>query len=1143
MSIPTVRQLIILAVLLVSSAAFGVEIEITGSVLGRSGGLAEARVEIQPLLPVAELAAQQLAGQAEPTAVAHTRTDRDGVFRLAAPGPGFWRIIVRHADYLPARYDLSPLVASRTLVALEMQRRSELIARVTDDAGVPLAGVSLVARGWSGEWRQSATDGWWPADRRTSTREDGAAVIPCASLEKVSVAALEGGRFVYQVADCGLGLLELQLMAFRQARVLHASRAPAGEVYGLLRWPLVAFGVTGEDGGLRGPFDWRDAISVVFADAHGYYGEPRRVGPGGGENPDKATVEAEDEAAGEAEHEAGVEILMLPPSMPIAGQVIDAFDERPVAKAWLWVTHGTHHHQVVERGGRFAAHLPTAHPADGMGVRSAVRFGAPGYLTSLYTPTTEEAVNLVVRLSPAMSLRGRIVDGDGVGIAGAEIRRGKPQIPRLGTASNQLQGTGRWVLGEIAATSGEGGDFELTGLAPATPFELRVTRSGFAVHHHRVPGLDPEQPREEILIVLDAGRSAFGLVLSEQGMPIAGAEVALLPSLTGDSAEQDFEVKDNFGASTDAEGAFALYDLPLGTYYLAAKSKGFPELLVPGIEVAAGEPPLDFGTVVLAPGILLSGRVVDHEGEAVAGANLSIRNADGEQIVVQRAGSPWFAAATSRQNGSFHFEGLPRASRLAVLVSADGYLPQSLAVTTGEEDQELTIELSAGVRVTGVVHDARGGLASHAEVSASSGPGLRRLSKWISRSAEADSEGRFEIAGLPPGDYDLVAESGPQRSDPVRRTLTIDGEALVHLQLREKASLAVLLRDPEGGPVSQGLVRATPLEESKTGDRRSGAYRITDPLGSAVLEPLEGGAHLVRANHPDFEITDITVEVPARGVEHVELTFERRRLEQAQQSISGRVVDPAGLPVAGARVSLASASRTRFTMSQPDGRFELASPAGEQRLNCRHTGFASYVGSPFEVGEGGVADRLIQLQEGVDIVGQVTGLEPEDLARLVIVARGPFEGEDQTRNFGHQYGVINFAGELRIPDLSAGKWMVRAELLNPTRSAATWIEIGRGEGEVEVDLHFEDGYRLSGSVLWLGRPHAGSTVSIRCDGEFRGETFSDTEGRFAIDHVPAGHCTLSSTDAERGVRARQQLEVTFDAEVILEMVEPVGGSD
>ncbi|MCP3956259.1 MAG: carboxypeptidase regulatory-like domain-containing protein [bacterium] len=1106
MSTSLLRWLLVVATFSgVATMAPAQQLEVTGAVLDhRGGGLAKARVELLSLLPPHRLAELQLAGTPLPAAVASALTDADGRFRLAAPEAGFWQVRVAHDEYLAAIHDLVPLRADRTLPDLALQLRSDLAVRLLDAEGSALAGVTLAARGWSRKWQESSEVGWWPAERLARTGEDGTAAIPCASSEKVSVASLAGEFLAYRVEPCVSGFIELRLEErWSEAVVVHPGGEAAAGVHAFVRWPFVAFGITDAEGRLRGPFDWRGSVPVAFADGEAYYGEARSRAPGQG---------APEEP-----------VLQLPATIRAHGLILDVEDRRAVDLAWVWGGPGSRYFQTVEGGGPFHVRMLADAPE--------MRFGAPGYLSMAHGPPVED-VELIIGLTATRTLAGRVVDTAGHGIAGARISGVAPP----GTFFTRQRGTqagGRWLPGKIEVSTDAAGSFELAGLLPSTPVDLRIERSGYAPHERTVIPPGRGEPAEELVVVLDPGYSGFGRVVDEADAPIAGAVVALIPSLTGAAAGQDFQVGENFEGATGAAGAFVLRDLPTGTYYLSARAPGFPELLVPGVEITASAEPIDLGTVVLVPGIRLFGFVIDGEDEPVPGAELALRSADGEPIVVQRAGSPWFASATSRPDGSFEIEGLPRASRLTVLVTADGLLPREEAVTMGEQDLQLTVVLSAGALVAGVVVDPSGRPAPDAEVALEA---VGSLPTATSRRLTSDERGRFEAAGLQPGEYLISARAADARSDPIRRGVPAEGLADLYLELRWKSSLRVSVLDPAGGPVPSATLRGMldPATTTNPVPWRSAATGSTDEAGAAVLRPLDTGTYRVSAFHPDFETVSATVEIAEVSEGELELRFEQPR-DDTRYRISGRVVDSVGAPVGGARLYLASAHIGSSATSDADGRFEILAPAGEVRLRCVHERFASYLGELFTLGEGGVSDLVVELSAGATVVGRVSGLEPEELARLVIVARGPLLSDDRSALFGRLYGSINYAGELRIPGLSVGDWLVRAELLNPTRSAVERIEVDRGDGEVRVDLQFEDGYRVTGSVLRGGQPVAAQTVRLSCFGEFRGETFTDAEGRFVIEHVPSARCTARSIDSESGRATDQRIEVLGDTDIVLEL--------
>ncbi len=67
-----------------------------------------------------------------------------------------------------------------------------------------------------------------------------------------------------------------------------------------------------------------------------------------------------------------------------------------------------------------------------------------------------------------------------------------------------------------------------------------------------------------------------------------------------------------------------------GSYRLTVCAAGFAPVAVPGIEIppapmphgSSAHSPVDGGTIVLIPGAVISGRIVDADGEPLAGASI-----------------------------------------------------------------------------------------------------------------------------------------------------------------------------------------------------------------------------------------------------------------------------------------------------------------------------------------------------------------------------------------------------------------------------------------------------------------------------------------------------------------------------------------
>lgn len=239
-----------------------------------------------------------------------------------------------------------------------------------------------------------------------------------------------------------------------------------------------------------------------------------------------------------------------------------------------------------------------------------------------------------------------------------------------------------------------------------------------------------------------------GTVLDPAGQPVAGATVRIVSTPGGDVALEPIE--DRFTA--DARGRFVFHapddavlearhpDFSRGLATLDGAAQVSHELTIrlgpPGEERASAS---------------LSGVVVDARGDGVEDALVTCRRAGGERGEEPGAG----AQATSDAEGRFALEGLAPGPYMVTAVRAGSAPARIELVEAGASDLRLVLE--QGATVTGMVRDAETGdvLAGFSVVA------LRRvgeLGREPERTATVfDGEGRYELDGLGPGDYDVVA--------------------------------------------------------------------------------------------------------------------------------------------------------------------------------------------------------------------------------------------------------------------------------------------------------------------------------------------------------------------------------------------------
>lgn len=287
----------------------------------------------------------------------------------------------------------------------------------------------------------------------------------------------------------------------------------------------------------------------------------------------------------------------------------------------------------------------------------------------------------------------------------------------------------------------------------------------------------------------------------------------------------------------------------------------------------------------------ISGVVLDADGQPDGGSTVRVRRTDrsSEHFALDR---PTAETHTSSE-GRFELAGLAAG---AYQVWADAphavnSVPTDLELAPGQTIPDLTLRLSRGGRIVGQVIDAEGGPDPAVQVRASSSGGRGSVS------TNADSQGRFELGKLVPGEYELwtghhrpSAAAGPNAITISSRSTAVhveDGQTVeVVIGGPSAESVVVQGRVHHGGkPAAGWRVTAERFGGRGRGARSTtcdaqGAYRLVlDAPGwsNFHLGPAENTATLSE-----------TVEIPAVP------TFERDFELAGRGRLAGRVVDGSG---------------------------------------------------------------------------------------------------------------------------------------------------------------------------------------------------------------------------------------------------------
>ena len=1146
----TLLVLVGLFILALSAASASASIWIQGSVLNTQGKpLADAQVSLYPMVPRHVTGQYLLQGIPGVPSIKSVDCSEQGLFKIAAPEVGMWRLQVSAPGYVGAQIRLTPLLESVHLepVSLEVDRGLEV--RVLDERDQPVVGAGVVAYRRTPSRRESHQVGsdypvpvWHSAPFLGRADESGWIRIPSAEKDAITLQVVAQGFAqkltpVQRLSDRPTPV-RLEKGVSTPLKVLDNQGRPVAGVLVFQQRQPYPVAETGADGSAKLSMPAKDtsALNLTLSTLDGRWGSY------------SMDVELGDRKGSSGPAEPKTMELVLSPSTSVRGIVIDRVGREAVPGALVW--DDRFYGRAVRAGqtGEFEIALPSDEGWLSTGLTGYRPLATSTALRHLRAAGRGDLASVTLELQPIALVSGQVVNAQGEGVKGVKVvpipsrhRLGRDQGDKKGMATGE---DGAFTLPRLLAGVNYRVLLSDTETLPVNddPEKPRVLSADTWVE---LASLEPGERREGLVWTLDPARHGEGWVVDEHGSPVVGAEVTLRRS----SGFRDFQFNvaqlppDVFKVSTDAEGRFHILNLPAARYDLSVKGSNFAPTRVPGIELPVEElslaGPWDLGTVTLGEAVALRGKVEDEQGRGIEGAEV---NARPTHLVSGFWNSDDLLKLETDAEGKFSFDDLAPGQAFSISVRAEGYLSREITIVKAPQD-DLKVTLSKGARLTGRVIDTSGWPVIDAQVQVQQ-ESLRHMGHFGSTTA-VDEDGRFTFESVSPGPANLEVQSDQKLGQVRSIEVPLPGGEDLHVEivLEDGATVSGRVTTDQGDPVPGAFLTSMSREPSR--QYRSHNSGMTDAEGLFELRGLSEGRVVITAFREPYLNASEEVEV-TDGSNFVEIVFE------TGHPVTGRVSGEDGQAIVGAEVSFQNHEKGHGVevMTDSDGLFQvkqLATGKYKARASKDYGRLSSEEveieilgptsGLEFVISENGGAAR---------VTGRIEGLELDELSRVTLRAQGS----------SYREGRVDYDGRYEILGLAPGEWRIVAQLNLDGRSAQGVVTLEEGQTEATLDLEFRPGFELRGTVRLNGKPAESMVAMLTAPGEQQGarNTWTHHDGTFLFRDLEAGDYQLIIFNMT-GFRLQRDISIDGDREITIEprtarvagrvlnaSGEPVGGS-
>jgi len=311
--------------------------------------------------------------------------------------------------------------------------------------------------------------------------------------------------------------------------------------------------------------------------------------------------------------------------------------------------------------------------------------------------------------------------------------------------------------------------------------------------------------------------------------------------------------------------------------------------------------------------------------------------------------------------------------------------------------------------------------------------------------AFTDTEGKFSIEGIAPGDYEALANH-PEYLPSDKHSIRVEAEktAQTKFLLELGGEVSGTITDSETGKSVENAQIFLAARDNTVLPARGcltnseGKYRLTglDSRTANIRVIAQGYISQTRQN------VDV---IQGRKTEGIDFVLSRGAF------VSGTVLSEDGKPITGATVSSTDVASYSVTTTDAEGRFRLSGLSGDKvALAARASGYSLLIQRSIEPNTENI---VLILKRAGAVSGKVSADEP--LPEFVVILYAPAAEPGKPRLLVTQTVSRDPQGTFTLQDVPPGKYILESHVPGFTQISSTEVTVNAAETTTGVEIFVE----------------------------------------------------------------------------------------